>query len=344
MHTPLNNNRHRCNYIINPVLFSYKVLKTVCERGIQNGMHKTFSFPIHCESPQVKPDSVEVRNVNGEVVIFASINPPDSHAFEAYDVFDKVEIIPSLVKMVEKIKNGGNKKKEIKKWVKEWGLLKGSLTKNEFDQYEMRQSIDSFWREAEKLYDLWNLHKHTVNRDLESIKKHVQKKEKIYDSHTLNTDFIHDEESGTYLFFSESESKVKVAEFFLFSNKDYKAKEIAIWDESEELVTYQYICMHYILNQIEEHVSKGILRHYWLKRDSYQEKDYFKIEPILTFNNLLDALYMQLFILMTENEKKICPVCEHPFTPERKDKKYCSETCYLTAKSRRYRARKNAAM
>lgn len=310
-------------------------------------MHKTFSFPILCESPQVKPDSVEVRNVNGEPVIFASINPPESHAFEAYDVFDKVEIIPSLVKMVEKIKNGGNKKKEIKKWVKEWGLLKGSLTKNEFGQYEMGQSIDSFWKEAEKLYDLWNLYKHTVNRDLESIKKHVQKKEKIYDSLALSgTDFIYDEESDTWLFPPESELKVKVADFFLFSNKDHEAKDIAIWniDESDELAVYQWICMCYILKQIEEHVSKGILRHYWLKRDSYQEKDYFKIEPILSFDNLLDALYMQLFILLTENEKKICVICNKPFFPKRKDKKYCSETCYLTAKSRRYRARKNAAV
>lgn len=299
----------------------YKVLKTVCERGIKNGMHKTFSSHITCKSLQTKPDNVKIKNVNGEAVICTTINlPPTSN----YDAFDEVEIIPSLIKMVEKIKNGRDKNKEIKKWVKEWGLLKGSLMKIEFGQYEKGQSIDSFWKEAEKLYDLWNLYKYTINRELEFLKEYVQKNQ------IIDTDFIYNDETDSFILLPEFDVKPVISRFFLST--------------SEKLVAYQSICMTYILRQIQEHISKGILTYDQLKRDSYQGKDYFKVTPIISFGDLLDALYMQLFILMTENEKKICPICDHPFTPERKDKKYCSETCYLTAKSRRYRARKNAAM
>lgn len=61
--------------------------------------------------------------------------------------------------------------------------------------------------------------------------------------------------------------------------------------------------------------------------------------PALYFDNLIDALYMQFLISLTEN-KKVCPVCNSTFKPERKDKKYCSETCKNTAKTRRYRENK----
>jgi hypothetical protein len=284
-------------------------------------MHRTFVFPIMCESPHTGFNSVEIREIDGQLMIVGL----DFEVEDAYDAFNELEIIPSLINMVEKIHNGDDKLKQIKRWVKKWGVLEGTPISGRIED-GFGQSVSSFWEEAEKFFNLWNLYKYTVNRDLESI-RNIVRIEKI----------SHDDPDNI---FGECTHR-----FFFFEGTDYSNNFLGvIRDEKNPLKGYQYACMEYLLWEIEKYVSRGELGWYSLTREPHQDKDYFKIAPALRFNTLLEAIYMQFFILLTENQKKICPICNHPFIPERKDKKYCSETCYLTAKSRRYRARKNAAI
>ena len=78
---------------------------------------------------------------------------------------------------------------------------------------------------------------------------------------------------------------------------------------------------------------------YYIKNDRGIDIDDIKVKPAFAFENLIDALFMQFLIAITES-KKICPICDTSFTPERKDRIYCSDSCKLTARSRRYRQRK----
>lgn len=183
----------------------------------------------------------------------------------------------------------------------------------------------SFWKEAEKFFNLWNLYKYTINRDFESIKNFVRIEEiPANDPDNMFGECTH--------------------RFFFLEGMDYSQNFIYRFPDEDPLIVYQFACMHYLLREIEKYISRGELGLYSLTRKPHQDRDYFQIEPAPRFNTLLEAIYMQFFILLTENEKKICPVCNRPFFPEQKDKKYCSDSCYLTAKSRRYRARKSSTI
>lgn len=102
---------------------------------------------------------------------------------------------------------------------------------------------------------------------------------------------------------------------------------------------YQYNALEFIMKVIQRHTQNGFLQAYQIKNQEQLDLDVFKVTPAFSYHNLIDALYMQFLATLREN-KKICPTCDTAFTPERKDKVYCSETCKLTAKSQRYRQRK----
>jgi predicted nucleic acid-binding Zn ribbon protein len=106
----------------------------------------------------------------------------------------------------------------------------------------------------------------------------------------------------------------------------------------DPLVNYQYNAMETVTFTIENHTKNGELIISHTERLPGKRSDDFQLTPAIMFDDLIDALYMHFFMALTEN-KKVCPVCDSPFTPERKDKKYCSDSCKSTEKSRRYRKR-----
>lgn len=107
----------------------------------------------------------------------------------------------------------------------------------------------------------------------------------------------------------------------------------------DKIINNQWNAMMFITKSIEQHTKNGIIQSSEIKRFEEKEDDTFKIKPAFYFHQLNDSLYMQFFLALTEN-KKVCPICESPFTPNRPDQIYDKESCKHTAKSRRYREKK----
>lgn len=300
-------------------------------------MHNTFIFPIECYKRQFvfgnyiidgeyividhsNAEEMEWSNEDfeqGEVVILK-----DGNGFTQYNVFDEVDIIPEIISLVNNVLKGRNKNKLILEWVRKWG----------FPNSDIKQKINEIWNEFYSFYKLWELYKLIANRQYNQLNNFVKfvtpsEEDKIQRVHTLRTSetlpskltsiikaiFFEDEECSEYMYcrFHESEEKPKYLAALAYLAKTLPKRTGNISLESSQA--------GYELNE-----------------------DYNQIifKPRLKFSTLMQAVYMQFYILLNENEKKICPVCNTPFIPERKDKKYCSETCKLTAKSRRYRQRK----
>src|SRR5699024_9080971 len=131
--------------------------------------------------------------------------------------------------------------------------------------------------------------------------------------------------------------------FYFFTNKyvKYKGHSNGIFDNEQPLKSYQGAAIDFLLRVVEQYINNNSFYARTIRHESSKEKDSFMVSPGMAFPHLLDALYMQFFILLNENKKKVCPICNKPFVPERTDKKYCSNTCKLTAKSRRYRERQH---
>lgn len=314
-------------------------------------MHKTFNFPINCYSPQIPVSDPEI--VETDLGIYVKDN--DLNIEESYEAFDTVEIIPSLIKTVEKMKKKTDEEYRkyehvdlVIEWMKKWGYLKAErapmLVSNEYDgkivgirdlydkgnrQIEgitnkppntfYGQRVSGFVQEANKFYDFWMLYRAIANRDL----THLQSVINVIEDPELPFAATH-----TFIF---------------FENKyvEYKGHTNGIFDEKKPLTSYQSAAIQYLTEIIEGYINNNHLYASQIRHSSSKDKDTFKLMPGMAFSHLLDVIYMQFFILLSENEKKICPICNTPFVGERKDKKYCSDTCKHTAKSRRYRYRQH---
>lgn len=284
-------------------------------------MHRTFVFGIKCESPQIPLKNPQV--VNTELGAYITEDLTFGHFPAEYDAFNTIEIIPDLLKIVEKIKQNKtfheNTKNTnlVKKWVKKWGFLKAERVEIA-DNKIYGQHVGQFIDEAFKFYDLWTLYSISANRDLEKLKEVAT---------IVKVDDLPYAATHLYTFFGE---------------KHYGDTLEGIFREEDPLKSYQMEAMTYIGSELEPYINQNKM--YWasLSRESSNNQDHYKFTPALGFNDLLDALYMQFFILLNENTKKICPICNQPFTPDRVDQVYCTDSCKLTAKSRRYRARRKS--
>jgi len=295
---------------------------------MQRGMHRTFVFPIDCFSPQTPISDLEVKETKYGVFI----KEREVALNNTYDVFDKPEIIPSLINLVEKMNRGSDHYwpedtkniNLIMKWIKQWGFLTGS--KSRFisllpeDFYGER--VSDFLEEAAKLYHLWNLYKAVANRDLDFLSQIDIYKGDLHKDIEDEVNFL--DEPYTFHFFPD---------------KFYSGTIIAEYNTKKPLKSLQQASMLYLVGKIEENINEHTLNWKEIKYNPIGDEDRYQITPQMCFPTLLNALYMQFFILLNENTKKICPVCNIPFVPERRDKIYCSDSCKSTAKSRRYRAK-----
>jgi len=292
-------------------------------------MHKSFNFPIRCESPQIAIN--EPKIIDTELGLY--ICEKNLDVKKSYDAFDTTEIIPSLINLVEKLKKRGDKQQRedkenvdlIVKWVEKWGILQSNKEDPTYKDF-YGQRVSGLIQEAYKLHDLWTLYRDVTNRDLENLKEKI----KIMKNDDLPWAATH-----TYFFFENT---------FYIDSIDYT------FNINNPLQSYQRAAMLYLAKNIEVYIDQNRLFSKSIKKSQAYEKnkDFFKITPTLGFRSLLSAIYMQFYILLNENEKKICPICNEPFLARRKNQKYCinkfddtkPSACKLTAKSRNYRANK----
>lgn len=296
-------------------------------------MHDTFVFPMDCMGQLNKWDDhilfFEVPNIKGKVM-----HGMPKEFMEFYNPFDFNNLIPEFIKMIEKVLNGENLKKNIKKWLTEWGPL---YTGADFEN----NTVERFWQECDKFYKLWNFYKAIANNDKENLMNKIKVEEK--DDH-FKLRFFPDDPTFPREGFIVTEENKHLVELGLHDPEDVDFTytfRIGKKKDDEFLKEIRNASLFFFFKQVEGYTARANLTWDTMREEKKENRSKFKIEPVLEVENLIDAIYLQFYILFSENEKKICPVCNTPFVPQRKDKKYCSETCKLTAKSRRYRARKD---
>lgn len=256
-------------------------------------MQGTFTLSMKCTNQSIMFNEPKISERNGQLYIWSEGQQPEDLG-SSYDAFDHPELISELITLVKKMKNGEDKIRLTKTWVKKWGVL----NLDRLDEDICGQRMDFFWRQAEDFELNWKLYKYIANRDKENLEKIRGILESVGILKHLDDD---------------------------------------------PLINNQWNAMTFITKNIEEHTKNGIIKSSEIKHSREKDMDIFNIKPSYFFGYLIDALYMQFFLALTEN-KKVCPICESPFTPTRHDQVYCpsltpgrKSSCYLTAKSRRYR-------
>lgn len=290
-------------------------------------MHETFVFNMDCKGVLHRWDSVEFSGANNN----RSFHGRTNNILEHYDPFDFDNLIPEFVDLIKKMRNGRSLEKSIEEWVLKWGPLT-----EEYSQ----QTTNAFWEEANRFYKIWEFYKLVANRDkgLLSIVQMDKEREDYYKLTFFPNDESFQQEKHPSEILNDQIGKD------LFWTPEYDMKTTFPMKINPERSKFDHILehsMYFLFTQIEEYTSRAYLAWGSMQHIKKENKSNFKIRPVLQIDNLIDAIYLQFYILFSENEKKICPICNTPFVPPRKDKKYCSDSCYLTAKSRRYRAKKS---
>jgi len=301
-------------------------------------MHNTFIFPMDCTGTETKWDRVvEIKEINGKKVLRG-----DGKSFNEsrYNPFEFDNLIPQFIEFTEKVLNGGNIEKLIKKWLSQWGPL--------FWEYD-NNTVENFWAEATKFYKLWSFYRLIANREKELLLSKIQIEKESKTNYKLT--FFTEEPSFQPREWPMGEVNTLLGKK-LFWEPDYDFKCIfpmKLDKNKNEFEQIQEYSMLFLIRQIEEYTKRAMLSWGSMRHEKEDDKSNFKIEPVLYTESLIDAIYLQFYILFSENKKKICPVCNKPFIPDRKDQRYCpsiipgkKSSCYLTAKSRRFREKKTS--
>lgn len=263
-------------------------------------MHRTFVFPIKCFSPQLVPSTTGLEQ-RGDKFYIVNQLPKDGDVINFQD-YDAMDDITIIPSVINLVEKVLKGEKKTKA-IKQWSEQRGLLNSSN------TQSVEEIWTEFYKFYMLWDLYKGVVNKESETLDMYIKARK-----HTDN------------------EYEVTVFEGERFEDQ-------FSWYHISSAPMEEYAIL-YLTGQIEENIQKCSLFSYRLGLTPGRQQDAIEITPALRVSTLLEAIYMQFFILLSENTKKICPVCNKPFLPERQGKTYCSSTCKLTAKSRRVRSRK----
>jgi hypothetical protein len=212
----------------------------------------------------------------------------------------------------------------------------------EFDQEP--ETYDAF--EYEDLISGFMLLSRRENEG-KDINKHIlewAKKWGVFESHKIMPN-IYGQKVSSFL----EDMHVFTAIWMIYRgvvNREYNLLQKALRDveaagglfdfANEKESNYQWNAMSVILDQVELYIGRSELKADQMKKKTKDDEDHFEIKPVNLFTNLIDVLYMQLFLALT-GKMRICPVCNEPFKPKRKDQRYDKEACKNTGKSRKFR-------
>lgn len=235
---------------------------------------------------------------------------------KTYEAFNDQHLIQSLVCMEKR-------EKAIKKWVSAYGFLSVASDADS-------ETIDGFWNNAEEFSSLWWLYSSIRNRQLDELRKFVRFADvDIFDmappgAHSRTVYFHNIDKNG--------------AEFFTEHDAYFREKTADI--NEKPLRFYQMSCFRYIVYAVEKRLRGLAFTSRERRIIAEEDYDHFKVIPILQPKNLLQALYLQFYVLLKDADRKICGCCGSVFTPSRPDVAYCSPQCKQREKMRRYRSRK----
>lgn len=226
-----------------------------------------------------------------------------------FDAFEEQHLVPSLESLIESTPEN-RRKAAVKQWVSEYGFLTiDSLS------WKKTEPLEGFWNEAQRFITLRQLYMHLQGRRLDILRQVVAVKP------YPNRRICYFEPMPPYA------DMVPVHTLSLGEPAEI---------EKNPLKYYQVAIFRFISYAIEERleftISGGAI-----SRAGAREG--LKIAPQLECTTLLGALYLQLYMQMSD-EKKICPSCKRVFDGRKADALYCSDKCKQREKMRRYRAKK----
>lgn len=291
-------------------------------------MHEELVFPIECRYEQV----VWSKYITCKGVIRSA-----SDKYSKYDAMDNINLISSLVKLVNEYKNTTDRQKEavIKKWIRQYGFLT-SPNRSAAEGFEYKEeNIEKFWSKAKQLTDLWDIYRMVTNRELDDLRKIVSFTDtRVPDINGNLVPFGPGITAGSTHPEGVREGLFGESTHTLFFNVELD--EI----NKNPLRYYQLVAFSYIKTEVQRQLRNVFLTSRDVSLESSAGQDFLKTFPIIKANTLLQALYLQFYIILSTPGKKICEGCFRVFVPRRRDQEYCTDTCKNTAKSRRYRARR----
>jgi hypothetical protein len=260
------------------------------------------------------------RQINGSMVPVAN---PETGYIEGvleknYEAFQREDLIKSLVRLVNKVKQNGKQQTECKKWIKKNGFL----TVPEYSLPSKGELLEEFWKQSSKLVSLWKMYEQATNRDITTLKKLVE-----ISIEPLSTDEIENEE---FLWGEGNDARAVVKSSILPEISDaafgIKLQEI----QDNVFAPYQTAIMLHVAHEVNARIGRPRLEYKNLTMCSKSDVDAFKIEVEIKPSSLLQAMYLQFLQTLTE-KRLICPICEKAFKPKRKDQVYCNSSCRQTA-------------
>lgn len=226
------------------------------------------------------------------------------------NIMDDPGIIPSLIRLA----SSGCKRKDIISWVSKNGFLTVSR------EWKL-EAVSEFVKEASLFGDLWVKLQQVRQPNLELLKNWITfvpaKRGAIVHGHLLEPEYT-----------TGNTSMSKIKNLMVFKEDYDKRANYLI-----QVAGFKYI-MNHILPRL-----KGI------RVEDGENNPDFTVRPRLRPETLLQCLYLQFMIELSDRSKKICPVCFKAFIPANPTQIYCRDSmgkcaCKLTQKSRNYRARK----
>jgi hypothetical protein len=287
--------------------------------GVQKGMREELCFPVDCRYIQEVFPRYDL--VDGYIV---AVPNGDSDLYE-YDAFARADIFPSLVALIR----GEPSEPAAVKWVSRYGFLTVKSRHGWRPGEPPKESLLDFWKAAGRLVYLWQLYEKVVNRRLDELKASV----------TVEEDEDADDIWGpTYMFYAQYRTPMGTIREPIAGSIGMRG-----WEKEQDLDPlgfYQRVACRVVTSSVPdglEGMRFDVARMYLDPKST--EIDRYAIMPRLEPTNLLQTLYLQFYLLLTDTEKKICGSCGAVFTPSRPNQRYCSPTCKNTAKSRRWRER-----
>lgn len=295
-------------------------------------MHKELVFPIECRYEQLVWEKYITRQ---------GVMSSTSDKYSKYDAMDDINIIPSLVTLVSDDSTAKQQEGAIKKWIRQYGFLTSPNRPGVKGCDWREENLEIFWDKAKQLANLWDIYRMVTNRELEELKTIISFEDSMF-ADLINGNYVM---TPGHTKCSIYPYETKVQDDVITSSKYTKYFNTTLDEINKNpLRYYQMAAFSYIKTEVQRQLKGIALVSKDMQLEGSNDQDYFKTFPIIETDTLIQALYLQFYIILSTPGKKICQECGDMFLPGRRDQKYCSDTCKNTAKSRRYRNRKVKAL
>lgn len=337
-------------------------------------MHEMFKFPLECRYTQrvyrklswkegclgpegdrysvftISPDMVGRLKAAGQCPagledkterdLEPVLHADEKREYSTYEAFNSPGLIPSIHSMVRNARSGQGRQSAAKRWIEKHGFLGCNVPPHEtLGGWAARaswESLNDFWSEAEALSDLWEKYKQITQRDLSAMREWIRFAPRPQLGGAQNL-LLWPEGFQTKASFSPldppgTESAAPYTPFF---------EDTVAQIEANALSYYQLAGITHVRHCIEQKMAGIKIAASTWQQFSTSQDDIFKTKPVIQCRNLLQAMYLQFFLMLSDTgTKKICLICGRLFQPSRTDRVYCDSACYNTAKSQRFRGRK----